>query len=85
MGLTFTQEEIDLLLEDGACCYCCHSPFKECDTVIPGIGVVIGETDVEKHNGLYWHAGCIADYYKEKARKEYRESILTLFTPPQWG
>lgn len=78
MDLTFTQEKIDQLLLDAACCHFCNEPFKECDTVIPGIGVVVGDTDVEKHNGLYWHSGCIGDYYKDKARKSCREKILNI-------
>ena len=46
-------------------CYYCGEPFKECDTLIPGIGVIIGEVDIKKYLNYYWHHGCIIDYKKE--------------------
>lgn len=54
------EELVDALV----CCTFCHEPFRECDTVIPGIGVVVGETDVVRLRGCYWHSGCVSDYAK---------------------
>ncbi len=49
-------------------CFFCNEPFRECVTVIPGVGVIEGETDVRKYKTRYWHWGCIYDY--EKMTKE---------------
>ena len=51
--------------ECGVCHYC-GEPFKECDTFIPSIGVLIGEVDIKKYLNHDWHHGCINDYKKEK-------------------
>ncbi len=54
-----------VLEENGICCYC-GEPFKECDTIIPGVGVIVGETDMKKYQNNFWHRGCIYDFNKEK-------------------
>ena len=61
-----TEKEEDDLVDDCECCHYCGEPFKECDTLIPGVGVVVGETDVVKYLGKHWHFGCICDWHKEK-------------------
>ena len=35
-----TEEEQNGLIDDCQICYYCREPFKECDTMIPGFGVV---------------------------------------------
>jgi hypothetical protein len=60
--------EQDWLVDELVTCFYCGEPFKECDTLIPGIGVVVGETDVVKYKNKFWHYGCIADWHKEKAK-----------------
>ena len=45
-------------------CNYCNEPFKECDTVVPCVGVIIGEIDIVKHQNKFWHSGCIADFKK---------------------
>jgi hypothetical protein len=52
------EELVDSLV---SCSYC-NEPFKECDTLIPGVGVIVGETDVVRYAGKYWHSGCVEDY-----------------------
>lgn len=47
-------------------CKYCNEPFKECDTVIPSIGVILGKIDVVKWRNNFWHSGCIQDYQKQK-------------------
>jgi hypothetical protein len=58
------ENKADELVDELACCTFCGEPFKECDTVIPGVGVIEGYTDIKKHKGKYWHWGCIYDYEK---------------------
>ena len=50
-------------------CAYCQSPFKECDTIIPGKGVVVGEIDVVKYKNRFWHQGCVFDFEKERKSK----------------
>ena len=57
--------EKDWLVDELATCYYCHEPFKECDTLIPGVGVIVGETDVVKYKYKFWHYGCIFDWHKD--------------------
>lgn len=52
------------------CCNYCKTPFKECDTLIPGKGLIIGETDVVEYRNRFWHRGCIFDYEKDKDSKD---------------
>jgi hypothetical protein len=52
----------DRLVDDCRVCHYCREPFKECDTLIPGVGVIIGETDVVKWKNRFWHHGCIYDW-----------------------
>ena len=56
--------EQDWLVDELATCHCCAEPFKECDTLIPGVGVIVGETDVVKYKYKFWHHGCIEDWHK---------------------
>ena len=62
-----SEKKAEELYESLAVCAYCKTPFKECDTIIPGKGLVIGETDVRKHKNLFWHLGCISDYQKAKS------------------
>jgi hypothetical protein len=62
-----TESEKDVIVDEGKTCHYCSEPFKECDRVVPGLGVLVGATDVVKFLGKYWHYGCIADWYKENA------------------
>ena len=57
---------IEKILDEGVVCYYCGELFKECDTLIPGIGLIIGEVDIKKYQNRYWHHGCIIDHKKEK-------------------
>ena len=59
--------EQNVIVDEGKTCHYCAEPFKECDRVVPGLGVVVGATDVVKFLGKYWHHGCIGDWYKENA------------------
>lgn len=61
---------IEKILDEGGVCYYCGEPFRECDTFIPGIGVIIGEVDIKKYLNCYWHYGCINDYKKEKRNQK---------------
>jgi len=64
-GITeLSEEEQDFLVDECETCYYCHEPFKECDTLILGIGVIVGETDVAKYKNKFWHHGCIEDWLK---------------------
>lgn len=63
-----SEEKADELYELLVVCAYCKTPFKECDTVIPCEGLVIGETDVREYRNLFWHSGCILDYQKEHKR-----------------
>ena len=62
---TLTEPEHDTIVDNGETCYYCAEPFKECDRVVPGLGVVVGATDLVKFLGKYWHHGCIEDWYKQ--------------------
>ena len=53
------------LIESDEVCFYCGEPFKECDTIIPGDGVIVGEVDVEDFLSHYWHSGCIGDWIKD--------------------
>ena len=55
----------DWLVDECEACHYCHEPFKECNTLIPGVGVIIGETDVARYKNKFWHHGCIKDWQKE--------------------
>ena len=75
-GITsLTDEKEDELVDRLIYCFFCNEPFKECDTIKPGVGVIVGETDVKKYKGRYWHWGCIYDYEKmdKPERAEWRE------------
>ena len=61
----FMANHIEKIPGECGVCYYCGEPFKECDTFIPGIGVIIGEVDIKKYLNYYWHHGCIIDYKKE--------------------
>jgi hypothetical protein len=63
-----SEETADRLVDAFVCCAFCGEPFKECDTVILGVGVIVGETDVVEWRGRYWHEGCVADYNKARGR-----------------
>ncbi len=63
-----SEEKADQLVDALVRCAYCKEPFKECDTLIPGIGVVVGETDVVEHDGSYWHRGCVDDFEKDNRR-----------------
>lgn len=56
----------DYLVDACERCFYCNEPFKECDTLVPGIGVIVGETDVVLYKDKYWHHGCVIDWQKEK-------------------
>jgi hypothetical protein len=60
-----SKEKADELYESFVVCAYCKTPFKECDTIIPGKGLVIGETDVKEYRNSFWHSGCILDYQQE--------------------
>ncbi|MBI5117308.1 hypothetical protein HZA56_12605 [Candidatus Poribacteria bacterium] len=62
------EEKADELVDMLVRCTYCSEPFKECDTLTPGIGLTVGETDVAKYHGMYWHHGCVQDYEKENCR-----------------
>ncbi|MCU0652089.1 MAG: hypothetical protein MUC39_04015 [Candidatus Omnitrophica bacterium] len=63
---SISEEVKDKLYDSLEVCAYCKTPFKECDTIIPGKGIVVGEVDVVKYKNLFWHHGCIADYKKDK-------------------
>ena len=63
-----SEKKAEQLSDDLVFCAYCNEPFKECDSVIPGIGVIIGETDVVKYRNTFWHRGCIADYKKSNSQ-----------------
>ena len=61
------EEKAERLYNRVALCAYCKEPFKECDTVIPGKGVIIGEMDVVKYKNRFWHHGCVFDSKKRQA------------------
>jgi hypothetical protein len=65
--MTMSAEELyyEELIDTDEVCFYCGSPFKECDTVIPGVGVIVGDVDVAEYFSHYWHSGCIDDWTKE--------------------
>jgi hypothetical protein len=70
--IELTEEEQDKLVDDLVTCFYCHEPFKESDSLIPGIGLILGETDVAKYTNEFWHHGCIADWQKNNFLKHIR-------------
>ena len=64
--IELTEQEQDRLVGQLETCHYCGEPFKECDTLIPGVGVIVGETDVVKYSNKFWHHGCIADSHKTR-------------------
>jgi hypothetical protein len=56
------KEKENELCESLVVCAYCKTPFKECDTITPDKGLVIGGTDVKEYKNLFWHHGCILDY-----------------------
>ena len=58
------EAKVEELINSVACCSYCKTPFKDCDTVIPGQGVIIGEVNVFKYKNHFWHYGCIFDSAK---------------------
>ena len=65
-----TEREKGDLIDNCECCYYCGEPFKECDRLIPGIGVITGEVDVVKYLGNFWHLGCIEDWRKDNPAED---------------
>lgn len=61
-----SERKTDQLYDSLAVCAYCKTPFKECDTIIPGKGLIIGKFDVVKYKNLFWHYGCVFDYNKDK-------------------
>ena len=61
-----SEEKAVSLVDNLVFCVYCNEPFKECDTIIPGVGVIIGETDVVKYQNKFWHSGCVIDFEKFK-------------------
>ncbi len=59
-----TEQQQDDLVDECVTCWYCHEPFKECDTLIPGVGVIVGDIDVVQYKTLFWHRGCIEDWHK---------------------
>ena len=64
-----SDEKAEELYNSLVFCYYCRTPFKECNTIIPGKAVIIGEVDVVEHKSHFWHSGCIFDCKKEKENK----------------
>ncbi|MDT8302175.1 MAG: hypothetical protein RQ760_11875 [Sedimentisphaerales bacterium] len=64
--IELTEQEEGNLVDDCETCWYCSEPFKECDTLLPGVGVIVGETDIVKYRKRYWHYGCIFDWRKPK-------------------
>jgi len=60
-----TEEKEEELYNSLALCTYCRTPFRECNTLIPGKGIVLGEVDVVEYKGRFWHYGCIFDYEKD--------------------
>lgn len=63
------EEKAEKLYDELALCAYCKEPFRECDTVIPGKGVIIGEMDVVEYKDRFWHYGCVFDSKKKKHEK----------------
>jgi len=61
------EKKADELVDGLELCCFCHEPFTECETLLPGVGVIDGYTDVKKYKGRYWHWGCIYDYEKSSS------------------
>lgn len=61
-----SEEKAEKLVDALVFCAYCNEPFKECDTLIPGIGVIVGEIDVVKYGDRFWHSGCVRDFMKSK-------------------
>ncbi|MBL7197640.1 MAG: hypothetical protein ISS47_06040 [Candidatus Omnitrophica bacterium] len=59
-----SEEKADELYNSLIFCHYCETPFKECDTIVPGKGVVLGEIDVVQYKSRFWHYGCVFDYEK---------------------
>ena len=45
-------------------CAYCGTSFKDCDKIIPGKGLILGEMDVVGYKGRFWHYGCVFDHGK---------------------
>lgn len=58
------EAKAEKLYHSVALCNYCKTPFKDCDTVIPGKGVVLGEMDVVQYKSHFWHYSCVFDYEK---------------------
>jgi hypothetical protein len=67
---------IEKIINKGSVCFFCDEPFKECDTIIPGVGLIIGCVDIKKYKNHYWHKGCIGDYKKELRFNKKKNSCL---------
>jgi len=61
------EKRAEQLYNSVSVCIYCKTPFKECDTIILGKGIVIGETNVVEYKKRFWHHGCVFDYEKEKS------------------
>jgi hypothetical protein len=61
-----SEKNADQLYDSLSVCHYCKTPFKECDTIIPGKGLLTGEMDVVEYKNVFWHYGCIFDYKKDK-------------------
>ncbi len=66
---TVSEAKAEQLYNSLKVCAYCKTPFKECDTIIPGKGIIIGEFDVVKYKNLFWHYGCVFDYQNAKGAR----------------
>lgn len=57
----------DQLYDSASVCFYCKTPFTECDTIIPGLGLICGQINVFEYQNRFWHYGCIFDYKKDIA------------------
>lgn len=62
-----SEERAEQLVDLLVLCAYCKEPFKECDTLVPGVGVIIGETNVVEYAKKYWHRGCVEDFTKSRS------------------
>ncbi|MBL7130427.1 MAG: hypothetical protein ISS45_03340 [Candidatus Omnitrophica bacterium] len=64
-----SEKKAEELYHSLALCNYCKTPFKECDTIIPGKGLILGGIDVVKYKNRFWHQGCIFDFKKGRYLK----------------
>lgn len=77
---SISEEKAERLYDAVSVCHYCKTPFRECDTLIPGKGLVAGEVDVVEYRKLFWHYGCVFDYEKDKSSRKinFKRSKLWL-------